>query len=71
MNRIKSVRPKPPTPEVPEWYVFRSGEAKGPYSKLELWEIESITARTKVRRGQAEWVRAGEIPELVPYLTQK
>ena len=52
-------------------YVFRSGEAKGPYSKLELWEIESITARTKVRRGQAEWVRAGEIPELVPYLTQK
>lgn len=29
MNRIKSVRPKPPTPEVTEWYVFRSGEAKG------------------------------------------
>lgn len=72
MTRMKSVRRSTqPTPEVPEWYVFRSGEAKGPYSKLQLWEIESITARTKVRRGQAEWVRAGEIPELVPYLTQK
>ncbi len=51
--------------------MFRSGEAKGPYSKLQLWEIESITARTKVRRGQAEWLRAGEIPELVSYLTEK
>ena len=71
MNRVKTVRPKPPTPEVPEWYVFRSGEAKGPYTKLQLWEIQNITARTKVRRGQAEWVRAGEMPELVRYLTQK
>lgn len=50
---------------------FAAVKPRGPYSKLELWEIESITARTKVRRGQAEWVRAGEIPELVPYLTQK
>jgi len=72
MNRMKTVRRvAQPTPEVPEWYVFRSGEAKGPYTKLQLWEIQNITARTKVRRGQAEWVRAGEIPELVPYLTQK
>src|SRR6476469_1501760 len=32
MNRMKPVRRStPPTPEVPQWYVFRSGEAKGPY----------------------------------------
>ncbi len=72
MNRMKTVRlSKPPTPEIAEWYVFRSGEAKGPYTKLQLWEIQEITARTKVRRGEAEWVRAGEITELVDYLTQK
>jgi hypothetical protein len=51
--------------------VFRSGEAKGPYTRLQLWEIQDITARTKVRRGEAEWQRAGEIPELAAYLTQK
>ncbi|MEG4272772.1 MULTISPECIES: DUF4339 domain-containing protein [unclassified Microcoleus] len=50
-------------------YVFRSGEAKGPYTKLQLWEVQEITARTKVRRGEAEWQRAGEIPELASYLT--
>lgn len=72
MTRMKSVRRSTqPTPEVPEWYVFRSGEAKGPYTKLQLWEIQEITARTKVRRGEAEWRRAGEIPELAAYLTQK
>ncbi|TAG94073.1 MAG: DUF4339 domain-containing protein [Oscillatoriales cyanobacterium] len=72
MNRMKTVRRvAQPTPEVPEWYVFRSGEAKGPYTKLQLWEIQNITARTKVRRGETEWVRAGEIPELVRYLTEK
>jgi hypothetical protein len=51
--------------------VFRSGEAKGPYTKLQLWEIQDITARTKVRRGEAEGKRGGEIPELAAYLTQK
>jgi hypothetical protein len=72
MNRMKPVRRSAqPTPEVPQWYVFRSGEAKGPYTKLQLWEIQEITARTKVRRGEAEWQRAGEIPELAAYLTQK
>ncbi|MEG4447004.1 DUF4339 domain-containing protein [Microcoleus sp. AT9_B5] len=66
---MKSVRRSTqPTPEVPQWYVFRSGEAKGPYTKLQLWEIQEITARTKVRRGEAEWQRAGEIPELASYL---
>lgn len=72
MNRMKSVRRSTqPTPEVPQWYVFRSGEAKGPYTRLQLWEVQEITARTKVRRGEAEWQRAGELPELVAYLTQK
>ena len=71
MNRMKPVRRSTqPTPEVPQWYVFRSGEAKGPYTKLQLWEIQEIKARTKVRRGEAEWQRAGEIPELAAYLTQ-
>jgi GYF domain 2 len=45
--------------------------SQGPYTKLQLWEIQDITARTKVRREQAEWQRAGEIPELAAYLTQK
>lgn len=72
LNRMKSVRQTArPTPEVAEWYVFRSGKAEGPYTKLQLWEVEEITARTKVRRGDAEWQRAGEIPELAPYLSQK
>ncbi len=72
VNRMKPVRRSTqPTPEIAEWYVFRSGEAKGPYTKLQLWEIQEITARTKVRRGEAEWQRAGEIPELGAYLTQK
>ena len=72
MNRMKPVRRSTqPTPEVAQWYVFRSGEAKGSYTKLQLWEIQDITARTKVRRGEAEWQRAGEIPELAAYFTQK
>lgn len=72
MNRMKPVRRSTqPTPEVPQWYVFLRGEAKGPYTRLQLWEIQEITARTKVRRGEAEWQRAGEIPELAAYLTQE
>ena len=67
--------PPPPTrkpkPEKPEWYVFRSGKAEGPYTALQLWEIQKITDRTKVRRGEADWQRAGEIPELAKYLSKK
>jgi hypothetical protein len=70
-----SVTKPPPTrrPEQqkPEWYVFRSGQPEGPYTKLQLWEIQKITARTKVRRGEADWQRAGEIPELRKYLSEK
>jgi GYF domain 2 len=72
MNRMKSVRRSSVmAAEVSEWYVFRSGKAEGPYTKLQLWEVQKITARTKVRRGENEWQRAGEIPELAKYLTQK
>ena len=71
MSRMKTARPTLPTPEVPEWYVFRSGNAEGPYTKLQLLDIQQITDRTKVRRGEAEWQRAGDIPELAAYLTEK
>jgi hypothetical protein len=61
---------KQSTPEVADWYVFRSGP-KEPYTKLQLSEVQKITARTKVRRGEADWQRAGEIPELAKYLSEK
>jgi hypothetical protein len=67
--RVKPV--KQAAPEVADWYVFRSGKAEGPYTALQLWEIQKITARTKVRRGEAEWQRAGEIAELAKFLTDK
>lgn len=57
--------------EVAEWYVFRSGKAEGPYTRLELWEVQKITARTKIRQGESDWQRAGEIPELEKYLSEK
>lgn len=63
--------PKQATPEVADWYVFRSGKAEGPYTALQLWEIQKITARTKVRRGESSWQRAGEIVELAKFLTDK
>jgi hypothetical protein len=68
-TRMRPVRPAPP--EVADWYVFRSGKAEGPYTALQLWEIQKITARTKVRRGEAEWQRPGEISELAKFLTEK
>ena len=69
MSRMKT--PGLKVPELPEWYVFRSGNAEGPYTKLQLLDVQKITDRTKVRRGEAEWQRAGDIPELVAYLTKK
>jgi hypothetical protein len=68
-KRAKSV--KQAVPEIADWYVFRSGKAEGPYTALQLWEVQKITARTKVRRREAEWQRAGEIPELAKYLSEK
>lgn len=69
VKRAKSV--KQAVPEVADWYVFRSGKAEGPYTKLQLWEVQKITARTKVRQGEAEWQRAGEVSELAKYLSEK
>lgn len=63
--------PKQAIPEVADWYVFRSGKVEGPYTALQLWEVQKITARTKVRRGKAEWQRAGEVSELAKYLSEK
>jgi hypothetical protein len=63
--------PKQATPEIADWYVFRAGKAEGPYTALQLWEIQKITARTKVRRGKANWQRAGEVSELAKFLSEK
>jgi len=68
-TRMRPVRQA--TSEVADWYVFRSGKAEGPYTKLQLWEVQKITARTKVRQGEAEWQRAGEISELAKFLSEK
>jgi hypothetical protein len=66
-----SKKPKQTTPEVADWYVFRSGKVEGPYTAVELREVQKITARTKVRRGEAVWQRAGEVSELAKFLTDK
>lgn len=64
----RSSSTKKTKPEQAQWYVFRSGKAEGPYTKKQLRDVQKITDRTKVRLGQAEWQRAGEIPELATYL---
>jgi hypothetical protein len=71
--KVRQVAPKvrQTVSEVADWYVFRSGKAEGPYTKLQLWEVQEITARTKVRRGEGDWQRAGEVSELAKYLTDK
>ena len=69
---VRRMKPlKQTAPEVADWYVFRSGKAEGPYTALQLWEVQKITARTKVRRGEADWQRASEVSELAKYLTNK
>ncbi|TAF51279.1 MAG: DUF4339 domain-containing protein [Oscillatoriales cyanobacterium] len=74
--RMRPVRKPAPATKKPksqqaQWYVFRSGKAEGPYTKRQLRDVQKITDRTKVRRGETEWQRAGEIPELAAYLTEK
>ena len=69
--RKRSSATKKPKSQQAQWYVFRSGKAEGPYTKDQLRDVQQITDRTKVRLGQTEWQRAGEIPELAAFLTQK
>lgn len=58
--------------ETPQWYVFRGGQAEGPYTKQQLQSVQKITARTNVRRtGEEIWTRAGDIQELKDFLTIK
>jgi GYF domain 2 len=72
-SRMRPVRRASPAPKPkkPQWYVFRNGKPEGPYTKDQLRDVQRISDRTKVRREQGEWQRAGEIPELASYLTQK
>jgi GYF domain 2 len=69
--RKPSSLPKKPKSQQAQWYVFRSGKAEGPYTKDQLRDVQKITERTKVKLGQTEWQRAGEILELAAFLTQK
>lgn len=55
--------------ETPNWYVFRSGQAEGPYTKLQLLEVQAITApnqsATRRNRMAARWrnTGTGSIPD--------
>ncbi|MDF0553866.1 DUF4339 domain-containing protein [Kamptonema sp. UHCC 0994] len=73
MTSMRPVRKKKnPDPEQTKWYVFRSGQAEGPYTREQLWLAQRITARSNVRReNETDWTRAGEIPELADFLTSK
>lgn len=65
--------PTPPTPPISaptsslgkaEWYIFRSGQSTGPFTKQQLKEQE-ISGRTNVRKEDDEgWTRARDISEL-------
>ncbi len=70
MRPVRRPSPKP-KPETPQWYVFRSGKSEGPYTKDQLRDAQQISDRTLVQLEKTEWQRAGEIPELANYLTQK
>lgn len=71
----------PSTPSVPsagagvssgvaEWYIFRSGDAVGPFTLAQL-RTEGISSRTNIRReGETEWTRARDIPQLQSILEE-
>jgi membrane protease subunit (stomatin/prohibitin family) len=61
--------PPPPADETPEWYIFRSGDRTGPFTKSQLVE-QGVTGRTNVwRNGQGDWQRARDIPDLADLIT--
>ncbi|HLO47903.1 MAG TPA: DUF4339 domain-containing protein [Kamptonema sp.] len=71
MIPMKPVR-KTLDPNQTQWYVFRSGQSEGPYTREQLWLAQRITARSNVRReGETDWTRAGDISELADFLKNK
>lgn len=71
MTSMRPVR-KNLHPEQTKWYVFRGGQAEGPYTREQLWLAQRITARSNVRReGETDWTRAGEIAELADFIRSK
>ena len=71
MTSMRPVR-KDINPDQTQWYVFRSGQAEGPYTREQLWLAQRITARSNVRReGETDWTRAGEIAELADFIRSK
>jgi GYF domain 2 len=72
LDRLSADFGMAPNPEEPEWYVFRSGNAEGPYTKEQLRDVQKITARTSLRKeGEQDWVKAGTITELADFLNSK
>ncbi|MBE9117351.1 SPFH domain-containing protein [Lusitaniella coriacea LEGE 07157] len=58
---LASVAPEPQTQA--EWYIFRSGDATGPFTLEQLRE-QGISPRTNLRReGETEWTRARDIQD--------
>lgn len=71
MTLMRPIR-KNTNPEETKWYVFRSGQAEGPYTREQLWLSQRITARSNVRReGETDWTRAGKIAELASFIRSK
>ena len=64
--------PPPPIPQIAEWYLFRDGQATGPYTLDELGlPAQKLSGRTNVRKeGETEWQRARYIPELAELLAR-
>lgn len=75
VKELATILPPPVAPPIPqpqaaraEWYIFRSGDALGPFNINQLPE-QGLTSRTNIRReGETEWRRAREVPELAPLL---
>ncbi|NJK62538.1 MAG: SPFH domain-containing protein [Synechococcaceae cyanobacterium SM2_3_1] len=60
--------PAGPPPLPAQWYVSQSGQSQGPLT-LDQVRQQSMTADTMVwRAGMANWMRAGEVPELASRL---
>ncbi|MDY6784780.1 MAG: SPFH domain-containing protein [Cyanobacteriota bacterium] len=55
--------PTVPPPELAQWFIFRSGNALGPFTLTQLRE-QGVSGRTNLRReGETEWTRARDIAD--------